>query len=404
MLQIFVYIISIFSAIYILYFAIMACGIFKKKKKMPLKSQKNNFFAILIAARNEEEVISYLIKSLIKQKYPRDCYEIFVITNNCTDNTSKVANKAGAKIIDCPNSVKSKGEVLEFAFKKLKENKKIDAYVIFDADNIVHSDFLCKMNEAINMGYTVAQGFRDTKNIADNWLSSSYAILYYIQSLFINRARYNLGKSSFLNGTGFMVTKKVIDRWGFEIVSLTEDIEFTAMCAVNEEKIAFVEEAITYDEQVIKFKDSLKQRRRWSFGTIQCLKRYGPKLIKKGLKERNLECLDVTLFYFSIIFQIISTFISLLTGILLIINFQSVNVVIFGLLIVGFFYMIGVIFRMLIIKKCNKNIKDNIGGILLFDLFLFSWVPVNFICLFKKECAWDQIKHNRNVDVNDLRV
>lgn len=53
------------------------------------------------------------------------------------------------------------------------------------------------MNDSINCGYEVVQGFRDTKNICDNWLSTSYAILYYLQSLFINKSRFNFGMSSF---------------------------------------------------------------------------------------------------------------------------------------------------------------------------------------------------------------
>ena len=228
MLEVFIYIISVFLFVYLAYFVIMAFGVFRKRE-IKLKFKKNSFFAILVAARNEELVIGNLIDSLKRQNYPKDSYEIFVIVNNCTDNTKKVAKDAGATVIDCNEKVKSKGDVLKFAFEKLKNNKEIDAYVIFDADNIVHSEFLKKMNDILNSGYSVAQGFRDSKNVSDNWLSSSYTILYYIQSLFINRARFNLGKSSFLNGTGFMVKKEVIDKHGFNPVTLTEDIEFTAM-------------------------------------------------------------------------------------------------------------------------------------------------------------------------------
>ena len=39
-----------------------------------------------------------------------------------------------------------------------------DAYIIFDADNIVHPDFLFHMNHSLNCGYKLAQGFRDSKN------------------------------------------------------------------------------------------------------------------------------------------------------------------------------------------------------------------------------------------------
>lgn len=397
-------IISIFSGLYLGYFLIFALGIFKKRKRKFINRDKNNF-AVIIAARNEEEVIANLVDSLKKQNYPSENYKVYVIINNCTDNTESVAKQAGASIINCTCNVKSKGEVLKYTFEELKSDDSIDAYVIFDADNIVNKNFLNEMNNMLNQGYTVAQGFRDTKNLSDNWLSSSYAILYYLQSVFINKARYNLGKSSFLNGTGFMVKKEVIDKYGFDPITLTEDIEFTAMCAVNGEKIAFAEKAITYDEQVTHLMDSLKQRKRWSIGTMQCLRGYGWTLIKKGIKEKRIECFDILLFYLSLVFQVVTTITSFVTILFILFVFKKFDVFVSMHLIVPIvFYVIAVIFRMILIKSCGKSIKDNIGGILLFDFFLITWAPVNFICLFKKDCNWEQIKHNRNIDADDLEI
>lgn len=88
-----------------------------------------------------------------------------------------------------------------------------------------------------------------------------------------------------------MVKKETIDRYGYDPKTITEDIEYTAICAINGIKIAFNENAITYDEQVTDFKSSLKQRKRWSFGTIQCLKNYTGSLIKKELKIKDLNVL-----------------------------------------------------------------------------------------------------------------
>ena len=59
--------------------------------------------------------------------------------------------------------VSTKGEVLKYTFDLFKDNNKIDAYAIFDADNIVHHDFLAKMNDMINSGYSVAQGLEILK-------------------------------------------------------------------------------------------------------------------------------------------------------------------------------------------------------------------------------------------------
>lgn len=398
-----IYILLIASLFYGLYFLVMATGVFGKKKEK-INNSKKNHFAILIAARNEEEVIGNLIKSLKKQNYPKDKYDIYVIINNCTDNTLEVARDAGANIIDCTEKVKTKGDVLKYTFNKLKDNKEIDAYVIFDADNVVHSDFLNKMNNSINAGYEVVQGFRDSKNVCDNWLSTSYALLYYLQSLFINKSRFNFGKSSFLNGTGFMVKKDVIDTYGFAPKTITEDIELTAICAINGVKIAFNEEAITYDEQVTDFRSSLKQRKRWSFGATQCLKNYTWELVKEGFKNKRFECFDVILFYFGIIFHVlfsIASLMGIIYNVIYIDDFSNTDIMIcLGIFL--FNYLVGVIFRMAVIKACNKSIKDNIGGILLFDFFILSWLPINFICLFIKDCTWDHIKHNRNIDTLNI--
>lgn len=403
MLRILTYIVMVITSFYLLYFMIIAIGIFKKKKEKVLVDKKNNF-AVIIAARNEEAVIANLIKSLKKQTYPKEHYEIYVIVNNCTDNTEEEARKAGAKVIVCTEKVKSKGEVLKFTFNKLRKEKDIDAYVIFDADNLVHKDFLSKMNDSLNMGYSVVQGFRDTKNVSDNWLSCSYAIMYYIQNLFLNKSRYNLGKSSFINGTGFVIKKELIDKNGYDPKTVTEDIEFVAMCAINGEKIAFNDEAITYDEQVNKFIPSLKQRKRWSIGTMECLRAYFTDLVKAGFKNRRFECFDIIIFYLSIVVHVIGNLAPIFAILGLFINFKKLTTAYFvsTLAISLCSYVIGVVLRAFLLKKYNKSIKGNIGGILFFDLFLLSWAPVNFVCLFLKKCNWESIKHDRNIDIEEV--
>lgn len=405
MLEKIIYILGVAFLFYVGYYLITSIGIFKKRKKVNNNNDdKKNFFAVIVAARNEENVIGKLIDSLKKQSYPSEYFDIYVIVNNCTDNTAIEAKKAGAKVISCTEKVSTKGEVLKYTFDLFKDNNKIDAYAIFDADNIVHHDFLAKMNDMINSGYSVAQGFRDTKNISDNWLTSSYAILYYFQSLFLNESRYNMGRSSFLNGTGFVIKKEVIDKHGFNPKTVTEDVEFTAMCAINNEKIGFATDAITYDEQTNSFDVSWKQRKRWSFGTMECLREYFPILLKKGIKERNFECFDVGLFYLSVILHVVFNLLPIFLLINIIIHFNSLTFdnMLYKIIFIVISYLFGVVVRIILLKRYNKSFKDNIGGVLLFDLFVFSWLPINFICLFIKSCNWDSIKHNRSVDIENV--
>jgi cellulose synthase/poly-beta-1,6-N-acetylglucosamine synthase-like glycosyltransferase len=225
-----------------------------------------------------------------------------------------------------------------------------------------------------------------------------------MQSLFINESRYKMGKSSFLNGTGFAIKKEVIDKHGFDPKTVTEDIEFTALCALNDEKIAFANDAITYDEQLTNFKSSLGQRKRWSFGAMECLRNYFPMLLKKGIKEKNFECIDVAIFYLSVIFHVMLSLVSIVMFFSVIINYDDFSLLYLIDYIIAFILslLVGMLFRVFVLKRNNKSIKDNLGGILLFDLFVFSWIPVNLISIFMKTCSWDQIKHNRNIDIENI--
>ena len=172
------YLLLIATNIYGLYFIIVAIPvIFKKRHKKNIK-EHFHYFEILIPARNEEHVIGNLINSLKKLNYDKSLYEITVVLNNSTDNTKEKVSSLGVNIYECKNKIKSKGDALKEVFASFDSREYIDAYIIFDADNVVDKDFLRHMNTSLNNGYQVAQGFRDTKNISDNWISSSYALYY----------------------------------------------------------------------------------------------------------------------------------------------------------------------------------------------------------------------------------
>ena len=236
MLQIIYYILFSIVLLFGLYFVLLSPFAFIKRKN-PIKTyDAKTKFAVLIAARNEADVIGDLIESLKVQKYPAELYDIYAIVNNCTDQTEKVARDAGAKIMSVDVPVKCKGDVLKYAFAKLKACD-YNAYIIFDADNEVHPDFLSYMNNAYQSGYLAAQGRKDSKNIEDNWLSASYSLFYYLQNFFFNKARMKIGRSSAINGTGFMIDKTMVAE-NFDPKTLTEDVELSIVCAIRGIKIA----------------------------------------------------------------------------------------------------------------------------------------------------------------------
>ena len=90
------------------------CSLVKIKDK-PLKVNKDHKFMAIIPAHNEEAVVANLVESLKKQNYNKELYDIYVIADNCTDNTAKVAKEAGAIVYERFNSVeKTKGYALDW--------------------------------------------------------------------------------------------------------------------------------------------------------------------------------------------------------------------------------------------------------------------------------------------------
>ena len=397
--QIITLIVNLYGLYYIL-IGIFGALLINKTKKLK-KAKKDNHFAIIVPARNEEIVIGNLIDSLKVQNYPKNKYDIYVVVNNTTDNTKKVAKSHGAKVIDCDVPVKAKADVLSFTFDKLKSKENIDAYIIFDADNVAHPDFLKEMNKVLENGYRIAQGFRDAKNPSDSWISGSYTIFYYIQNVFFNKGRMALNGGASINGTGFMIKKDKIDEEGFNIYSLTEDMEYAGICALNSEKVYFAENAITYDEYPIDFKTSWKQRSRWTAGNIECLKIYSLKLFKKFFHTGDIFALDMGLNFMGAYMHV----------------FVYLNIIIFRIynLLRGYglamndlighieAYFFQVILCIIAIKICKKEIKPLIKGIILFPVFVFSWLPINIIYIFKKYEKWEEIKHTRSISLEEIK-
>lgn len=381
-------IIILLLVVYGLYFVITALFLFKKRKKDSIVSDKYSHFTILIPARNEEEVIKDAIQSFKRQKYPKDNYEIVVVINNTTDNTLGVCNAEGVRYILCERKIKNKGDALKEAFDRLKKEK-TDAYIIMDADNVVNDVFLGEMNKSLNEGTLVAKSSMDIKAKENTWVSSSYAIYFFIQSILYSIPRNNIGASCAINGTGIMIKKEVIDKFGFNVRTITEDLEFMTLCALNNIKIKFVEGAICYAEHPSDFKVSMIQRRRWTKGIYEGFIIYFNSIIKNMIKRPNIELLDSLLIYSTPLILILSL-------ISIFINFLIVPLPIY-LIITSFSLLVSYISislcALFVCVKSKKKIKDFLTGIIMFPIFLLSWQYLNIAVLFKKEVVWDEIKH-----------
>jgi len=268
--QVLIWVINIF---WVYQFIISVTSLIKFKEK-PLLIDKKHRFIIALPANNEETVIGNLIKSLKMQDYDKELFDIYVIADNCTDNTAKIARENGAIVYErFDETKKTKGYALNWFLSKMKVKKDdYDALLVFDADNIVDKNFLNVMNKKLCQGEVLVQGYRDIKNPTDTWVSGGYAIFYWTMNRLYHLARYNMGLSPLINGTAFMVKWDMLIDEGWNTKTLTEDIEFALINISKGVKLGWAKDAIVYDEQPLTFKQSWKQRERWSVRTSSMCK------------------------------------------------------------------------------------------------------------------------------------
>jgi cellulose synthase/poly-beta-1,6-N-acetylglucosamine synthase-like glycosyltransferase len=397
------------TSLYAAYFIVLALlGELKKRKMKKITAKPPaTRFALAIAARNEADVIANLIMSLQKQNYPAELYDIFVAPNNCTDNTRGIAVSCGARIFDPIGEIHSKGDVLSQFVRMCMREKKYDAVCVFDADNVVDSNFLQKMNDARLAGAHIAQGFKDSKNPTDSAISSSFSIYFWIIDRFYNASREALRLSSFITGTGFMVTTAFLEKiGGWNTRTITEDYEFSAQCILAGERVHYVPDAIVYDEQPLTFGQSWKQRKRWSTGNFDSSKYYLKDLFKQAVQRRSAACLDLAMAYLGPLIFMLS--IVLLLGQALLTGYR-IRFFSFAeqplLQSAGLFWGIVpcILLAAFITYKTNRQTtRGSWKAVSAFLLFLLSWIPINLISLFKRQRKWEAIAHTRALTLEDL--
>ena len=400
--QALVWIITIF---WLYNIVISACSLVKLKDK-PLLVNKNHKFMALVPAHNEAAVVGNLIESLKNQNYPKELLDIYVIADNCTDNTAQIARDAGAIVYERFDSEKkTKGYAMQWFLNKMNEQgADYDAMCVFDADNVVMPDFFTAMNKKLCQGEEVVQGYRDIKNPTDSWVSAGYALFYWTMHRFYHLARYNIGLSPLLNGTGFMVRFDILKPNGWKTVTLTEDIEFSLQRIIKGKKLGWATDAIVYDEQPVGFKQSWSQRSRWTVGHMQCIHEYTKKLAVAVKENKTLMNVDGFLYIIGSIPVFIITLLLLATNFLM----YAANGVTQTELIINIAkyvvptFILPIFTGMFVMWLDKRPIKPMVKGLLCYPLFMGSWLLINFKCLFKRDLTWEKINHVRNIKIADV--
>ncbi len=400
-----------FTLCYAYQFFYLFVGLLKGEQRF--EATETHKFAAVISARNERDVIGELISSIKSQNYPKDKLDIFVIADNCTDDTAQVARAAGAIVYERFNKEQvGKGYALDWLFKIIEKDHKdagYEGFMIFDADNILDKNYVREMNKVFDNGYDCLTSYRNSKNFDSNWISAGYSLWFLREARYLNNSRMQLGTSCAISGTGFLVSAEVIKKNGGWIHHLlTEDIEFTCDSVSKGIKIGYASNAILYDEQPTKLSQSYTQRLRWAKGFYQVFANYGAKLFK-GIFKGNFSCFDMLM---TVMPAMLLTIVSVLMNAVAIpvavaANEPEASALIHALIqtlcnFYGLFFILG---AMTVITEWNRIHCANYKKVLYlftFPIFQFTYVPIALVALFKK-VEWKPIKHSVVRTLDEVR-
>ena len=369
------------------YIAVTALWTFKKHVPHPKAAPKLRF-AVIIPARNEEGVLGNLIRALRDQTYPAGMVDIFVAANHCTDRTGEVAVSCGAQVLHCPDSVRCKGDVLHFAVEQLLPGP-WDAFCIFDADNLPEKDFLQRINDAMAAGERVCRSRLKAGNALQSWVSGGYALYHAMMEWTYSRPHTAMGFSSNLVGTAFAVHREVFEAMGgWNTMSICEDSEFAAQCSRLGYRVAFVQEALSYDEQVASFRVSLHQRRRWCYGMIQAARHMIPSMFSAAVPRKGMSR------DFGILMVLSHTVPVGALLMLLSLPLQPPLAIWLGL---GSMLLSGVgliLLAVLFSRLGGYPTRRMWRAILMYPIFTVSWIPLQIAGLFFPVREWTAIRHH----------
>lgn len=367
----------------------------------------------MISARNEEKVIGHLLQSIKACDYPQQLVDIYVVADNCNDNTAKVAFENGAFVYQRFNEVRvGKGYALNELYSYITAQhgtKYYDGFFVFDADNLLDKHYITEMDKCFSAGNRIITSYRNSKNYGDNWISAGYALWFLREAKFLNNARSLLGTSCAISGTGFLVHRDILNRQnGWKHFLLTEDIEFSVDNVLQGEKIGYCHTAVLYDEQPSSFQVAWRQRLRWSKGFLQVMRDYGCALTKQSLRLRSFSSFDMLM---TIAPAFLITISCLIVNSIALIYAAVCNPAFIGTIVGSFVYtLVSAYFLLFVVglatgisewKNIHCSTARKIGSFFTFPLFMMTYLPISIQALFVK-VEWKPIEHNVAISMDEL--
>ena len=299
-IDILVWLLLVASTLYILFFALVST-LWKKRvneftqfltgQKLAMRDKEYSSFLVLYPAYNEDRVIVPSVRTFLGQYYPYNAFHVAVISDHMKPETNQALSELPITLLQPVFDKSSKAKAMQYAMDQIKEN--YDYIIIMDADNVVNSDFLQKLNDSCAHGYRAIQCHRCAKN-KDNDIAVLDGVSEEINNTIFRKAHNRIGLSSALIGSGMCFDFHWFKENVYKLSTAGEDRELEALLLKDRIFIKYEPSIHVYDEKVSNKDNFQKQRLRWMTVQIQSLFNLLP-YIPQAILAANIDYIDKTI-------------------------------------------------------------------------------------------------------------
>ncbi len=259
-------------------------------------SLKVERIAAVVCAHNEESTIGHLLTILQQQSRPADA--VYVVADNCSDQTAAIAKSMGAVVLEKEPTVDGgKADALKF-FLEHTRDENFDGFVFFDADTLPNTVFLEHIIPGLEQA-EMAVGCHSFENVSATWAEAGNSMLGHVMWCHYLEPRYENGVYSLVMGMGYGLRRSYLERLQWTPRTRTEDLALSLDAALTGAEFVLCPKAQFRDKQPETWPVSWHRMRRWMTGDLQCLQFYCVPLLKR-IFHGDLMTLDFLLFLLSV--------------------------------------------------------------------------------------------------------
>ncbi|MEO1006726.1 MAG: glycosyltransferase family 2 protein, partial [Cyanobacteria bacterium J06638_38] len=228
--------------------------------------------SLLVAAKNEEAVITNLVAMLCSLNYPTDKYEVWAIDDRSTDNTPIILDRLAQEYpqLKVVHRAANAGGGKSGALNQVIPQTFGDIIGVFDADAKVTRDLLRRvvpLFTAQDMG--AVQVRKEIANSTENFWTKGQAAEMALDS-YVQQQRIAVGGIGELRGNGQFVSRAALHSCGgWNEETITDDLDLTIRLHLDNWKIGFLLTPPVLEEGVTKASSLWHQRNRWAEGGYQ---------------------------------------------------------------------------------------------------------------------------------------